>query len=263
MSVPVSAEDISWPAMLWLGGAQGAGKSTIAWLLSRHLDLPLHPVDMWTYDHQERLPAASTTLDEELAQGPEQAASAFVATAHARLPPVIADVRARATEPVPVLVEGPQLMPSMAAPLPIGSAVFLLPTPERTRAGRASRPDTRPDRLERLVARDTVLADLVRSEAAATGRPVIEVPENPDWPATYDAVYSALEPGITAKLAAGRELAAQRAFENDVAARQGHLWAAATGRDVTTVPYRWACECGASGCTDRSPLGTPPPRPAR
>src|SRR3954453_19224864 len=95
--------DISWPTMIWLGGAQGAGKSTIAWLLSRHLDLPLHPVDMWAYDHQERLPAASATLDEELARGPEHAASAFVATAHARLPLVIADVRARATEPVPVL----------------------------------------------------------------------------------------------------------------------------------------------------------------
>ncbi|ANZ41672.1 hypothetical protein BBK82_42715 [Lentzea guizhouensis] len=252
--------DVSWPAMIWLGGAQGAGRSTIAWLLSRHLDLPLHPVDMWAYDHQERLPPASTTLDEELAQDPEHAAAAFVATAHARLPLVLADVRARATEPVPVLVEGPQLLPSMATPLPAGSAVFLVPTPERTRAARVSRPDADPRRLDRLVARDTVIADLVRSEAAATGRPVVEVPEHPDWLTTYDAVRSALEPGVVARLAPGRALAGQRAFENDVAARQGRLWAEATGRDVvpgnTTAPYRWACECGASGCTDRSPLGT-------
>ncbi|WP_409185894.1 hypothetical protein F9C11_17265 [Amycolatopsis sp. VS8301801F10] len=259
--------EISWPAMLWIGGAPGSGKSTIAWLASRHLDLPLHPVDLWTYDHQERLPAASTTLDEELARGPEHAAAAFVATAHARLPLVLSDVRARAADPVPVLVEGPQLMPSMAAPLPVGSAVFLLPTPGRTRAARASRSDAGPERLERLVARDTVLADRVRGEAAAAGRPVIEVPENPDWSATYDAVCSALEPGIAGKLAPGRELAEQRAFENDAAARQGRLWAKATGRDVipgsTTAPYRWACECGASGCTGRSPLGTLPPRPAR
>lgn len=253
--------------MVWLGGAQGAGKSTIAWLLSRHLDLPLHPVDTWAYDHQERLPAASMTLDEELARGPEYAASAFVAMAHARLPLVIADVRARAAEPVPVLVEGPQLMPSMAASLPRGCAVFLLPAPERTRAARACRPDALPARLERLVARDALIADRVRSEAAAAGRPVVEVPEDPDWSATYGAVYSALKPGITGKLAPGRELAEQRAFENDVAARQGRLWAEATGREVipgsTTVPYRWACECGASGCTDRSSLGTLPPRPAR
>jgi hypothetical protein len=168
---------------------------------------------------------------------------------------------------VPVLVEGPQLMPSMATPLPMGNAVFLLPAPERTRAARASRPDAHPERVERLVARDTLIADLVRSAATAASRPVVEVAEDPDWSATYDAVYSALEPGITGKLTPGRELAEQRAFENDVAARQGRLWAEATGRDVipgsTTAPYRWACECGASGCTDRSPLGTLPPRPAR
>ncbi|MGW7532376.1 hypothetical protein [Amycolatopsis sp. NPDC054798] len=259
--------DRPWPAMIWLGGAQGAGKSTIAWLVSRRFDLPLHPVDLWTYDHQERLPAASTTLDEQLAQGPEHAAAAFVATAHARLPLIVADVRARAAEPVPVLVEGPQLLPSMAALLPIGSAVFLLPSPERTRAARSSRPEADPERLERLVARDTVIAELVRSEAAAAGRPVIEVPDDPDWPATYDAVASALAPGITGRLAPGRELAEQRAFENDVAARQGRLWAEATGRDVipgsTAPPYRWACECGASGCADRRPLGAPPPRPPR
>lgn len=42
--------------MIWLGGAPGSGKSTIAWMLSRQLDLPLHPVDLWTYDHRERLP---------------------------------------------------------------------------------------------------------------------------------------------------------------------------------------------------------------
>lgn len=253
--------------MIWLGGAQGAGKSTIAWLLSRRLDLPLHPVDMWSYDHQERLPVASTPLDEELARGPEYAASAFVSTSHARLPLVIADVRARATEPVPVLVEGPQLMPSMAGSLPVGSAVFLVPTPERTRAALASRPDADPTRLERLVARDTLIAERVRSEASATGRPIVEVPENPDWSATYDAVYSALEPGITSTLAPGRELTRQRVFENDVDARQGRLWAEATQRAVipgsTTAPFRWACECGASGCTDRSPLGAPPPRPPR
>lgn len=45
------AEDGAWPPMLWIGGAQGAGKSTLAWALSRAHDLPLHPVDMWAYDH--------------------------------------------------------------------------------------------------------------------------------------------------------------------------------------------------------------------
>jgi hypothetical protein len=51
--------------MLWIGGAPGAGKSTLAWHLSRTWDLPLHPVDLWSYDHQARLPARESSLDEE------------------------------------------------------------------------------------------------------------------------------------------------------------------------------------------------------
>lgn len=35
--------------VLWLGGAQGAGKSTLAWALAHEHDLPLHSVDLWAY----------------------------------------------------------------------------------------------------------------------------------------------------------------------------------------------------------------------
>lgn len=62
--------------MLWVGGAQGAGKSTLCWQLSRAHDLPLQPVDLWAYDHQARLPVGDT-LDDQLARGPEAAADAF------------------------------------------------------------------------------------------------------------------------------------------------------------------------------------------
>lgn len=247
--------------------ARGAGKSTIAWRLSRDLDLPLHPVDMWGYDHHERRPLRETTLDEELTAGPEAAADAFVATSHSRLPLVVADVRARGTAPVPVLVEGPQLMPSMAAPLPIGHAVILIPTRERTLAARVLRPDAGLDKVERLGARDARIADRIRSEAAAVDLPILEVPAEPDWSAVFDAVHATLAPALAQRLTPGPELTRQRAFENDAVARQGRLWAAATGREVISgsnvPPYPWACECGASGCNDRSPLGTLPPRPAR
>ncbi|HEX4834087.1 MAG TPA: hypothetical protein VH478_23685 [Trebonia sp.] len=59
-----------WPPMLWIGGGQGAGKSTLAWRLSRARDLPLHRIDSWAYDHEARLPAAEA-LDQQLARGPE------------------------------------------------------------------------------------------------------------------------------------------------------------------------------------------------
>ncbi len=51
--------------MLWVGGGQGAGKTTLSWRLSRAHDLPLHRIDMWTYDHQARMPAADS-LEEQL-----------------------------------------------------------------------------------------------------------------------------------------------------------------------------------------------------
>ena len=40
----------TWPPMLWIGGGQGAGKTILSWELSRASDLPLHRVDMWTYE---------------------------------------------------------------------------------------------------------------------------------------------------------------------------------------------------------------------
>ena len=32
--------------MLWVGGGQGAGKTTLSWHLSRAHDLPLHRIDL-------------------------------------------------------------------------------------------------------------------------------------------------------------------------------------------------------------------------
>ncbi|TCC32248.1 zeta toxin family protein [Kribbella sindirgiensis] len=61
---------MTWPAMVSIGGAPGAGKSTIARDLARRTDLPLHPVDLWTYAHLERLPPLRP-LAEDLAEGPE------------------------------------------------------------------------------------------------------------------------------------------------------------------------------------------------
>ena len=104
---------MTWPAMVWIGGAPGAGKSTIARDLARRTDLPLHPIDLWTYDHVGRMPPLRP-LAQDLAEGPEFAAEAFVKIARTRLELVAADVRARGLGDVPALVEGPQLFPSMA-----------------------------------------------------------------------------------------------------------------------------------------------------
>jgi hypothetical protein len=124
--------------MLWIGGGQGAGKTTLSWHLSRTNDLPLHQIDLWTYDHQARLPATDS-LDEQLARGPEAAADAFESSSRIRLDLVLDDIEARDLGKVPAIVEGPQLMPGFAGQLPPGWGVWLVPDPDRMRLVREQR----------------------------------------------------------------------------------------------------------------------------
>jgi hypothetical protein len=74
MTVGVSGRE-ERPPMIWVGGAHGVGKTSWSWQLSRAHDLPLHSVDLWSYDHQARLPAGDS-LDEQVARVPDAAASA-------------------------------------------------------------------------------------------------------------------------------------------------------------------------------------------
>jgi hypothetical protein len=234
--------------MVWIGGAPGAGKSTIGRDLARRGDLPLHPIDLWTYAHLDRLPPLRP-LTEDLAVGPSYAADRFVEIAQLRLDLVAEDVDERELGGVPALVEGPQLFPSMADAVP--AAVWLLPDAEQTRRAREERLARVDDaegraRLEGLLARDVVLADRVRREALERGRPVVEVSDTPDWAAVAQSVADALGP--LRRLQAGAELSRQRRYENLAACLQGRLWQADRGL-AELPPYPFACECGTSGCT--------------
>jgi hypothetical protein len=245
--------------MLWIGGGQGAGKTTLSWHLSRANDLPLHRIDLWTYDHQARLPATDS-LDEQLARGPEAAADAFESSSRLRLDLVLDDIVARDLGKVPAIVEGPQLMPGSAGQLPPGWGVWLVPDADRTRlvreqrlareqALRAGHPAAGRSRAQRLLQRDALLAQRIRTTAALSDRPVIEVPPVPDWPAIAAAVESALAAPLRSapRLAPGSELSRQRRHENRAADRQGRLWIRDAG--LTVMPtYPFGCECGQSGC---------------
>ena len=244
--------------MLWVGGGQGAGKTTLSWHLSRADDLPLHRVDLWAYDHRARLPAGDS-LDEQLARGPEAAADAFESASRLRLELMLDDILTRDLGKVPGIVEGPQLMPGLADQLPPGWGIWLVPDPARTRLVRedrlakeealADRPAAGRTRLHRILQRDALLAGRIRASAALAGRPVIEVPPSPDWAAIAAAVELALAPALRSapRLAPGGELSRQRRYENRAADRQGRLWMADAG--LTVMPsYPFGCECGRSGC---------------
>jgi len=246
--------------MFWIGGNPGSGKSTTARQLAHELDLPLYPIDAYTYDHHERLGDLGPPLDEVLAQGPAAAADDFERVSALRIPVVVDDVRAARVGEVPTLVEGPQLHPDAVAAWAPLAGIWLLTTAERTRAAREKRlvegDEAGRRRVELLVERDRVIGSRLGAAAAREGLPVVEVPTDVRW----DGVTAAVREAVTAALAGrpslrpGPELAARRRHENDVVHRQISAHERQIGAALPPFPY--ACLCGRSGCADVEPAST-------
>jgi hypothetical protein len=89
---------------------------------------------------------------------------------------ILDDVRALGDGPT-VLIEGPQLFPDLVAPLleSPDHGLWLLPSPDFARRSIARRFAQVPVALERRYARDVLLTELNRRQAAARGLPVLEV----------------------------------------------------------------------------------------
>ncbi|MBU2665214.1 hypothetical protein KOI35_17055 [Actinoplanes bogorensis] len=240
--------------MFWVGGTPGSGKTTIVRRLAHELDLALHPIDAYTYDHYERLGPLGPTLDEMLAAGPAVAAEGFERESALRLPTVMADVRVAQVAGVPTLVEGPQLHPRAAAAWSPVGAIWLLTTAERTRAARRARlvagDAAARARVEALVERDQLIGERLRSAASETGGRVAEVPTDVNWDDVGGVVRAAVTSATAPfeRLRPGSELAARRRHENNVVRRQ--IAAHERHIGVALPPFPYACECGRSGCTD-------------
>lgn len=113
--------------VLWLGGMSGVGKTTSARALARKYDLRFYSLDSYTLDHHRNrmrpenhpaLHAFDTLSVEELWVEPtgSEIADRFEAASRERFPFVLDDL-ASLPRDAPILVEGPQLLPDLIAPL--------------------------------------------------------------------------------------------------------------------------------------------------
>ena len=179
--------------MYWIGGASGAGKSTVARRLAAAYGLRLYPTDDVMGEHARRsTPRDSPQLtaflamdmDERwLTRTPEVMLETFHWYRGAGFPLILEDLRALPPGP-PVVAEGFRLLPHLVRPLltMASRAVWLLPTADFRRAAFEHRGSTwtiaghtsDPERaLRNLLVRDGLFTERLRAETA--GLAVIEV----------------------------------------------------------------------------------------
>jgi hypothetical protein len=185
----------------WLGGATGAGKTTIASRLGARFGLRIYSTDAAIAAHAAApgpdapLLAAfrAMSLDERwLRRDAETMLETFPWFAGERFERVIGDLRAQGPAP-PTLAEGFRVLPRLVAPLlqEPWHALWLVTTPEFRRRAFEQRAEAEQfwcrtsvpaAALERLLERDALFAERVEREARELGLRVIVV--DGDRPAT-------------------------------------------------------------------------------
>jgi hypothetical protein len=242
--------------VVWLGGATGSGKSSIARELARRHDLQLYNIDHRTWTHSARSGEGSfltLSMDERwLVPTPEQLVQRFVQAAEERLPLILEDLAALPEAPG-AIVEGPQLIPSViaAAVTAPDQVLLLVPGEQRQRATLAERGSMRgtsdPGRaVLNLHRRNVRLAELIALEADRLGYSLLRVDRAVE--AMIERADAMLAPAL-ARLPSGGDLVAVRRFENEVLATQVRLFRASGEAPDATPGLPFACECGRSGCT--------------
>jgi hypothetical protein len=248
--------------VLWIGGGQGSGKSSVAKALARRFDLQLYNVDRRTYMHEARMPTTefgSLTLDERWVDpSPERMLGWFVSTSRHRFRLVLEDLRDLSDTPL-AIVEGPQLFPTSVSAVLVApdQALFLIPGSAEQEArllARGPMPGTSDGVRARAnaTARDLMIAARVDREARELRLPVLSADQPLDRLVELAAeqFLPAIERGPRAA-----DLAALRRFENDVDANQVRLYRESLAPiTLPDEPLAFACECGASGCADEIEL---------
>jgi hypothetical protein len=250
--------------VFWLGGGCGSGKTTIARVVTRRLDLRIYPVDGFTYAHLERArqggfplsrASAEMTPEQRWSRSPAELAEWFAAVAAERLEMVLADLRELGPGPT-IVAEGPQLFPDLVAPLmqTPEHGLWLLPTPEFSHLGVSGRRagGLSGDAAQRRRDRDVLLTDMNRRQVRRHGLPSADVDGSRSLADTVDAVAERLQrlPGGLVRADSRRQRQLIRQAENAVVVRQLLGWWADLGPEQMPAapPFPFSCECGSRGC---------------
>jgi 2-phosphoglycerate kinase len=170
----------------WIGGAPGAGKSTVARGLAERYGLGRYATDDVMGDHDRRSSVADApylkrfkamTMDERwVDRSPAEMLETFHWFRGEGFGLIVEDLRAMAGGP-PVVAEGFRLLPELVRPIAApGRAIWLLPTPEFHRAALDHRGSTwdipnktsAPQRARRnLEERNRLFTDRLRAAAGS------------------------------------------------------------------------------------------------
>ncbi|MDQ1733211.1 MAG: hypothetical protein QOK10_3370 [Pseudonocardiales bacterium] len=195
----------------WIGGASGAGKSTIARHLAARHGLAVYSTDDVMVDHARRstpeeAPQLSRfmemTMDDRwLGQSPEAMLKSFHWFRGEGFDLMVEDLRGLPQQPG-VIAEGFRLLPHLVAPLAErGRLVWLLPTPEFRTTAFESRgtmwdiPNSTSDPISAqraLLERDHLFAEQLRGELNELRVPFVEVDGSLDEEQLTDRVAELL-----------------------------------------------------------------------
>jgi hypothetical protein len=255
--------------VLWVGGAQGAGKSTAARAFAHRKGLRLYFVDAFTYSHAERAETdpylamrafAAKTMDERwLHPEPEEMVDEFLEYSRERFRMILDDLGGLPTEPA-IAAEGPHLLPELVAPLLTrpDAAVWLLPTPRLQRGLLDARPSAGPGHTsdadlvkDKMTRRNELIADRIRSSALEHGLAAVEIDA---YEEARDALDQRLVPPESEP--APETVRELRRDENLMVLDQIKRYLASDegpAEPANLVPL--SCECTRLGCVDRVETG--------
>jgi hypothetical protein len=254
--------------VLWIGGAQGAGKSTAARAFAHRKGLRLYFVDAFTYSHAERAetgpyPAMrafeAKTMDERwLHPEPEEMADEFVEYSRDRFRMVLDDLHGLPTRPA-IVAEGPQLLPELVAPLLARpeAAIWLVPTPRLQRGLLDARPSAGPDHTSdadlvraKMTRRNELIGERIRSSALEHGLELVEID-------AYEQADDALERLAAPESELDRETVRElRRDENLMVVDQIKRYLASDeGPAEPAKLFPLSCECTRLGCIERVDTG--------